>query len=77
MPLYEYACTGCETKFDALRSMAEADAPIECPNCGSEDTKRAISLFCAIGDSGVIADSGSACSSCSPSSSCASCSAKR
>ncbi len=76
MPLYEYVCSDCETRFDALRSMADADAPIACPHCDSERTARAISVFSAIGDGGVITGSGSSCDSCSPSSSCATCGAR-
>jgi len=73
MPLYEYQCQDCEATFDALRGMDEADDPITCPKCGSERTHRAISLFAAIGESGVVAGGGDACSSCTPSGSCASC----
>ena len=76
MPLYEYKCAECETRFDALRSMADADATIACPKCGSENTGRMISLFSAIGGEGVIAGSGSSCGSCTPSSACATCGAK-
>lgn len=76
MPIYEYRCNNCGTSFDARRSMAEADAPIACPNCGSMDARRLISLFAAIGSQGVIAGAGSSCSGCS-SSSCAGCSSKR
>jgi putative FmdB family regulatory protein len=77
MPLYEYICRECETRFDALRAMADADAPIACPNCGSQRTGRAISLFSAIGSEGVIAGPGSSCGSCTPSGSCATCTVKR
>lgn len=77
MPLYEYVCQDCESRFDALRAMSDADAPIPCPDCGSERVRRAISLFCAIGAEGVIAGEGSSCGSCTPSASCASCSVKR
>ncbi|MGD2177477.1 MAG: zinc ribbon domain-containing protein [Anaerolineae bacterium] len=73
MPLYEYECSDCETCFDALRGMAQADDPIACPQCESKDTHRVISLFSAIGDQGVIAGQGASCSSCSPSASCATC----
>ena len=74
MPLYEYKCANCEMRFDALRAMSDADAPIACPKCGSERTGRMISLFSAIGSSGVIAGAGSSCGSCLPSASCATCS---
>ena len=73
MPLYEYKCSDCEGKFDALRSMSGADAPFACPTCDSENTKRAISLFSAIGSRGVIAGAGASCGSCAPSAACASC----
>ncbi len=74
MPLYEYKCSDCEIKFDALRAMSAADVPIACPQCDSENTNRMISLFSAIGSNGVIAGSGSSCGSCAPSASCATCS---
>jgi putative FmdB family regulatory protein len=73
MPLYEYECSECETRFDALRGMSEADDPITCPQCGGRETDRVISLFSAIGDQGIIAGEGSGCASCSPSASCATC----
>lgn len=72
MPLYEYTCQQCQRRFDALRPMSSADAPIDCPYCGSRETRRAISLFAAIGREGVIAGGGSSCASCS-SASCAGC----
>lgn len=45
MPLYEYYCADCHTKFEALRPMSKADAPIQCKNCQSTHTSRALSLF--------------------------------
>jgi putative FmdB family regulatory protein len=47
MPLYEYYCADCETKFDTLRTMSKADSPIQCKNCESMHTSRSISLFSA------------------------------
>ena len=76
MPLYEYKCQDCEARFDALRAMSQADTPIACPKCGSENTGRMISLFSAIGGEGVIAGAGASCGSCTPSASCASCNHK-
>jgi putative FmdB family regulatory protein len=77
MPLYEYVCDDCNEQFDALRSIADADVPIACPQCEGERTHRAISLFSAIGSEGVIAGAGSSCGSCTPSSSCATCGSGR
>lgn len=72
MPLYEYCCLECDERFEARRAMSAADLPIACPKCGNEHTKRAISLFAAIGSNGVIAGSGGSCGSCT-SGSCAGC----
>ncbi|MEA3377536.1 MAG: zinc ribbon domain-containing protein [Chloroflexota bacterium] len=54
MPLYEYECAGCEIRFDALREMSQADDPIACPQRGSGETYRMISLLSAIGDQGLL-----------------------
>ena len=42
MPLYEYYCSSCNTKFDALRPSAQADAPIKCEHCESKRTARVL-----------------------------------
>jgi len=33
MPTYDYACPGCGG-FDAIRALAQRDAPAACPDCG-------------------------------------------
>jgi putative FmdB family regulatory protein len=53
MPMYEYFCAKCHTKFDALRPMAEADAPIRCEQCDSPRTARVLSVFFAISGGGA------------------------
>lgn len=45
MPLYEYSCQLCGQQFEILRSMKDADNPIECQKCYSTQTKRKISVF--------------------------------
>jgi putative FmdB family regulatory protein len=45
MPLYEYYCADCRTKFEALRPMDRADAAIQCKQCESVRTSRVLSLF--------------------------------
>jgi putative FmdB family regulatory protein len=47
MPVYEYFCSNCRTKFDALRPMSEADVAIKCENCDSPRTGRVLSMFFA------------------------------
>ncbi len=34
MPLYEYSCDQCGHQFADFRSIAEREAPNECPECG-------------------------------------------
>lgn len=47
MPVYEYQCESCEHVTETLRSMADADAPIVCEQCGGEKTHRMHSVFAA------------------------------
>lgn len=62
MPLYEYFCVDCRTKFDALRPMAEADAEIACEECGGVHTSRVLSVFAVkMGDGAALAPSGGGC----------------
>lgn len=65
MPLYEYYCSDCQTKFDALRSISNADAPIACQDCQGENTSRMLSLFFAHSDGRAVAQGAPACTSCS------------
>ncbi len=45
MPIYEYTCRKCETKFEKLvRSMEDGPA-VQCPECGSKQTEKALSVF--------------------------------
>lgn len=65
MPIYEYICKECETKFEALRRMSEADDPIACKHCNSERTSREITAAYGRSDGRAVAGSGSSCGSCS------------
>lgn len=72
MPIYEYVCQDCQTKFETIRSMKDADAPIACEQCQSAKTTRAISLFSAQSGGKVIAGGNGGCAGCS-SGTCSSC----
>jgi putative FmdB family regulatory protein len=41
MPIYDYSCRGCGHTFEAL--VRSASIP-KCPECGSEDLERLLSL---------------------------------
>ncbi len=44
MPVYEYECGNCHQITEALRKMADVNAPLTCEHCGSDQTKRAHSV---------------------------------
>ena len=74
MPIYEYVCPKCKSKFELLRPMAQADDEALCPECKSKG-KRVFSRFaCFSADESGLTSSigGSPCSGCS-SSDCSSC----
>ena len=35
LPLYEYECTGCSSRFELRKSFDDID-PISCPECGGD-----------------------------------------
>lgn len=47
MPLYEYYCRTCETKFELLRPMSRADEEATCP-ADHPGAQRVLSLFAAV-----------------------------
>jgi len=74
MPLYEYYCPHCETRFELLRSMSYSDDPASCPR-GHKGAQRVLSVFSAVskGAAGETAPIGvPACGTCT-SSSCSTC----
>ena len=71
MPLYEYSCQDCGSKFDALRSIKEADSAIECKHCHSHETHRKLSTFFAHSGGKAIAGGEShSCNGCSGGGAC-------
>lgn len=54
MPVYEYLCKACDTRFEARRSMGDAGSPIDCPD-GHPDTVRMLSVFASVGRSSAAA----------------------
>ena len=56
MPVYEYFCRACNTRFDKLRPVRDADEPAECPTCCEQNTVRALSVFIVHGGSSRTTD---------------------
>ncbi len=51
MPLYEYYCSDCQTKFELLVSHHHADE-IVCMKCHGEKVRRLLSVFSAMRSNG-------------------------
>jgi putative FmdB family regulatory protein len=70
VPLYEYRCRRCDTRFEVRRAMSQADDPVACPD-GHLDTARLLSVFAAPGRTGGAAATGEAAGApCGPACAC-------
>ncbi|HKD77617.1 MAG TPA: zinc ribbon domain-containing protein [Ktedonobacterales bacterium] len=47
MPLYEYYCADCRTKFELLSPFSRADKDVVCQQCHSTKVRRLLSVFAA------------------------------
>ena len=75
MPLYEYYCPHCDLTFEKLRPFSQAEAPMRCPECQGEDTRRMISVCASlVAEEGgsVRSPGGGGCAGCAGGS-CATC----
>ena len=68
MPIYEYQCGACNTKFELSRAVTEALQPATCPS-GHEGARKLFSAFMTFskGANGVltaVSGGGGGCSSC-------------
>ncbi|MEI7646283.1 MAG: zinc ribbon domain-containing protein [Chloroflexales bacterium] len=62
MPLYEYQCPDCDTRFERLVRSSESAPTIACPTCGGERSARVLSMFATVGPrSGPSTSSDPAC----------------
>ena len=55
MPIYEYQCQKCNSKFELLQSIIATNEGLTCPECGEPEPKKLLSLFASFG-SGKTAD---------------------
>lgn len=51
MPIYEYACDDCGTKFEKLVRRSTEAQPVNCPACGRDHLTTQYSTFSARGAS--------------------------
>ena len=64
MPIYEYICVDCKREYEIIRSFSEADLPLRCEGCGSEQVKRKLSVCYAQSDGQAVSGMGGGCGSC-------------
>ena len=58
MPIFEYQCKDCSNKYEIYHKSLSSSEKIECPSCGSENSKKLFSSFAA----SVEPAAGSSCS---------------
>lgn len=47
MPIYEYRCEDCGTKFEKLVRRASERSDVDCPSCGQKHLSQEFSTFAA------------------------------
>ncbi|MCF8307074.1 MAG: zinc ribbon domain-containing protein [Ignavibacteriales bacterium] len=75
MPVFEYKCSDCDTKFDYLHKSSVKIDDVNCPKCNSTNNKKLLSSFSASVSSGYSYSGGCSDGSCSvpaPTGGCAS-----
>jgi len=45
MPIFEYKCTDCDTKFEVLHKSSVNQSEVSCPKCNSTKNKKLFSSF--------------------------------
>ena len=60
MPIFEYRCEDCGTKFEKLVRGSDAGGPV-CPTCGTEHLKQEFSTFAAHGNARTAEPMGGGC----------------
>jgi len=56
MPIFEFKCCGCGKEFERLIFGSDDQAPA-CPECGSSDTNKLLSVFACTGIEAQLASS--------------------
>ena len=46
MPIFEYRCQDCDTRFEKLVRNSDTDGPV-CPSCGTPHVEKELSTFAA------------------------------
>ncbi len=49
MPVYEYLCKECNSRFDTLMRLSSASTQVACSSCSSPNVRRLMSSFATVG----------------------------
>jgi putative FmdB family regulatory protein len=49
MPIFEYKCKQCNSKFEVLHKSSLNQDEVSCPKCNSKENKKLLSSFSATG----------------------------
>ena len=74
MPVFEYRCKTCETKFEVLHKSSNNNDKVHCPKCESSDNKKLFSSFSASVESSGYSESSCSDGSCATAPSVGGCS---
>ena len=50
MPIYEYRCSKCETRFEVLQKVGADGSDLNCPECGAKQPEKLLSMFASAGN---------------------------
>lgn len=60
MPIYEYECAACASKFEALQRINADNKALVCPKCGEPEPTKVFSRFASLGaEKGAACETGS------------------
>lgn len=58
MPIYEYKCRKCDTKFELLQRVGATNEGVNCPKCGASKPIKQFSVFTSQGTGSSECESG-------------------
>lgn len=63
MPIYEYRCEKCGSRFEVLQRVGEDGRHLRCPKCGHEKVEKQFSAFATAASPQNFSSAGSSCGS--------------
>jgi len=76
MPIYEYICSECDSKFEQLRPLSQYGQAADCPKCHKPARRKMSTFACFSASAGgmprTVPGTGGSCSGCS-SGNCSTC----